>query len=237
MTIRVVAGEIEAKDATTRVALPTGSQPSWPPFERVAETIATARRPFPVHRHSGVEVLTYIIEGSASYELGSDAPRPLVAGSTVLLTAPAPVSHTVKPAAGHTVRWFSLVSTLPSGSSPPGRLQPGLADARRGSAEGTVVRRLLGPGTAITSAIGMEGVAIGFESAATSFQKVGHNRVAVCYALAGRGRLDNEVLEGGEAAFVNDAAGVALEGEAGFHVVFIHAPGSSSPIRQATPGA
>ncbi len=224
MSIRVVAGEIEAKDATTRVALPTRAQSEWPPFERVAETIATARRPFPAHQHSGVEVLTYVIEGSASYDFGSEAPRPLTAASTMLLTAPSSVSHAVKPGVGHTVRWFSLVATLPAGPRSPVQLQYGRAEPRRGSAEGTVVRKLIGPETAITSAIGLVGVAIQFESDATSFQKVGHDRAAVCYALAGRGRVDSELLEGGEAALVDDAAGVAIQGGPGFHVVLAHAP-------------
>jgi len=228
MSIRVVAGEIEAKDVTTRVALPTRAQPGWPPFERVAETIATALRPFPAHQHTGVEVLTYVIEGSASYEFGSDAPRPLTAASTMLLTAPSPISHAVKPGAGHTVRWFSLVATLPPGSDLPARLQPGRADPKRGSAEGTIARRLIGAGTSITSAVGLEGVAIQFESDATSFQKLGHDRAAVCYALAGRGRIDSEVLEGGEAALVEDAAGVALQGGPGFHVVLVHGPRGST---------
>lgn len=237
MSIRVVAGEIEAKDATTRVALPTRTQSDWPPFERVAETIATARRPFPMHQHSGVEVLTYVIEGSASYEFGSDTPRPLAAASTMLLTAPSPVSHTVKPGAGHTVRWFSLVATLPPGPSSSARLQSGRAEPRGGSAEGTVVRKLIGPEATITSAIGLVGVAIQFESDATSFQKVGHDRVAVCYALAGRGRVDSEVLEGGEAAFVDDAAGVAIQGGPGFHVVLAHAPRGPTSRRPPAPGA
>jgi len=55
MTVRVVAGEVGAREVTARVALPTAAQPRWPPFERVAETIATPRRPFPLHRHEGVE--------------------------------------------------------------------------------------------------------------------------------------------------------------------------------------
>lgn len=228
MSIRVVTGEIEAKDVTTRVALPTRTQSSWPPFERVAETIATARRPFPAHQHSGVEVLTYVIEGAASYEFGSAAPRPLTADSTMLLTAPTALSHAVKPGTGHTVRWFSLVTTLPPGSNSPARLQSGRADPRRGPAEGTIVRQLIGSGTAITSAVGLEGVAIQFESDATAFQKVGHERTAVCYALTGRGRIDSEVLEGGEAAFVDDAAGVAIQGRPGFHVVLMHAPRGST---------
>ncbi|MCI4352130.1 MAG: hypothetical protein L3K14_01900 [Thermoplasmata archaeon] len=229
MAIRIVTGEIEAKDVTTRVALPTRALPRWPPFERVAETIATPRRPFPPHRHSGVEVLAYVIEGSASYELGSDPPRPLVPGSTTLLTAPLPVSHAINPAKGHTVRWFALVSALPAGSNPPARFQSGRTEAKHGSAEGTIVRGLMGPGSTINSAIGMEGLSIEFESPATSFQRVGHSRVAVAYALAGRGLLDNEVLNAGEAALVENAAGIALHGDAGFQVLFVMAPRGAMP--------
>ncbi|MGA8663914.1 MAG: hypothetical protein WB809_02440 [Thermoplasmata archaeon] len=229
MSIRVVTGEIEAKDATTRVVLPVGTQPHWPPFERVAETIATPRRPFPPHHHAGVEVLTYVIEGFGSYAFGADPLRELAPGSVLLLTARSPQSHAINPAKGHTVRWFAAVATIAAGTNDPDRLQSGRSEAKRGAAEGTIVRRLVGPGTSIPSVAGLEGKTIEFQSTATSFQRVGHDRVAVCYALGGQGRLDNETLEGGEAAFVQDAAGVALQGQPGFRVVFLSAPQVAKP--------
>jgi len=224
MSIRVVTGEIEAKDATTRVALPIGTLPRWPPFERVAETIATPRRPFPPHGHVGVEVLTYVIEGSGSYSYLAEAPREVAAGSVLLLTAPVSQTHALNPAKGRTVRWFAAVLKLPAGVPPTNRLQSARTESKRGASEGTVVRRLVGAGSSIASAAGLEAKTIEFESGATSFQKVGHDRVVACYALSGQGRVDNETLEGGEAAFVQDAAGVALEGQPGFRVVFLSAP-------------
>jgi quercetin 2,3-dioxygenase len=224
MAIRVVAGEIDAKDATTRVVIPTASQPRWAPFERVAETIATPRRPFPPHRHAGVEVLTYLIEGSGSYEFGPEPPTPVTAGALRLLTAPTSVSHAINPAKGQTVRWFAVIATLPAGTPPAPRLQSATVELGGGEGDEALRRRLVGRGTGITSVAGLEGVSIEFPKAATTFQKVGHDRAAVCYALAGRGRIDTEVLEGGEAALVDEAAGVALHGKPGFHVVFVSAP-------------
>ncbi len=229
MPIRIVSGEIDVKDATTRVSIPTASQPRWPPFERVAETIATPRRPFPPHRHSGVEVLTYVIEGSASYEFGSSPATPLAPGSTMLLTAPSAVPHSINPGKGHTVRWFAVVAALTAGDAAAPRLQLRIAPWSAAGADGTSVRKLVGPGSGITSMIGLEAAAIEFRSAGASFRKVGHDRLAVCYALAGRGKLDNEVLEGGEAGLVEDVAGVAIQGPPGFRVVFVSAPRTPPP--------
>lgn len=224
MSIRVVRGEIGAKDVTTRVLIPTVTQPRWPPFERVAETIATPRRPFPPHRHEGVEVLTYVIEGSASYVYGAGPPDALASGSTRLLTAPSPVSHAINPGKGQTVRWFAVVTSLPAGESTLPRLQSGQANPTSEQPDGTILRRLVGPGSLLTSSVGLEGEAIEFRSSGTTFRRVGHDRVAVCYALSGRGRVDSEILDGGEAALIEQSAGIALQGHPGFQVILMRAP-------------
>lgn len=224
MTVRVVAGEIDSKDVTTRVVLPTAAQSRWPPFQRIAETIATPRRPFPPHRHEGVEVLTYVIEGSATYAFGSSAPEPLESGSTKLLTAPANVSHSISPAKGRTVRWFSLVVALPSGRPSTLRLQSSRVVTTDMQPDGTVLEDLVGPGSALESAAGLECEAIKFVQAGTVFRRVGHDRVAVIYALRGPGTIDYDALDAGEAALVENAAGVALQGGEGFHVIFSSAP-------------
>jgi quercetin 2,3-dioxygenase len=224
MSVRVVVGEISAKDATVRTAIPNTNLPRWPPFVRVAETIATPRRAFPPHRHEGVEVLTYIIEGSGFYALGPEAPDPVVAGSTKLLTATTSVGHSINPDKGRTVRWFSTVTRLPEGRTDPPRVQSARAAASGLQPDGTVVRRLVGPGTGITSAIGLEVEDLEFHDAGDSYRKVGHDRIAICYALSGRGSVDTESLDVGEAALVEDAAGMAIHGRPGLRVVLVNAP-------------
>ncbi len=232
MTIRVVKGEIDARDATTRVVLPIASVARWPPFERVTETIATPRRPFPRHKHEGVEVLTYVIDGSASYAFEPAAPRELSAGSTILLTAPTATSHAINPRQGHTVRWFSVVAALPPKTSAAPGLQVHRVMETEVEAEGAIVRRLVGPGTPLTSTAGLEGVALEYRNPGATFLKVGHDRVAVCYALSGHGKIDNENLDAGEAAFVEQAAGVAVQGQVGFQVALASAPRpGSGPVR------
>jgi redox-sensitive bicupin YhaK (pirin superfamily) len=204
--------------------IPSAGLPQWPPFELVAETIATPRRRLPPHGHKNVEVFTYIIEGSAFYEFGTGPAEPSGPGATRLLAAPTPVSHSITPGKGGTVRWFAAVTTLPGGRLEAPRLQSGQSVEGSVQADGTTLRRLIGPGTPLASLVGLEGEAIEFQSAGTSFQRVGHGRVAVCYALSGRGTVDNDALNGGEAAFVEDAAGFALHGQPGFRVVLLTAP-------------
>jgi redox-sensitive bicupin YhaK (pirin superfamily) len=227
MPIRMVQGEIDTKDVTTRVILPTTTQPRWPPYERVAETIATPRRPFPPHRHERAEVLTYVIEGSAFYAFGPGTPEPLGPGSTKLLTAPTGVSHAINPRKGQTVRWFSIVATLAPGAAPSTRVQSGAAISTEMQPDGTVLQQLVGPRASMTSAAGLECEVIRFVQKGTAFRRVGHGRVAVIYALTGPGSIDTDPLDAGEAALVDEAAGVALEGEPGFHVIFSTAPRAS----------
>ncbi|MGC2289772.1 MAG: pirin family protein [Thermoplasmata archaeon] len=224
MSVRVVPGEISSKNVTTRTVIPTGAQSRWPPFERVAETIATPRRPFPPHGHEGVEVLTYVIEGSALYAIAPGVTEPIQPGTIELLTAPTTVSHAINPAKGQTIRWFALVATLPTGATTSIRLQSGRAVAIAMQPDGTVVRHLVGPRSTLTSVVGLECDAIEFHRGGTSFRRVGHDRVAVLYAISGPGMVDNVPLDAGEAVLVDDAAGVALEGEPGFHVILSSAP-------------
>jgi quercetin 2,3-dioxygenase len=224
MSVRVVVGEVGVRDVTTRVTIPTTALPRWPPFERVAETIATPRRPFPLHRHEGVEVLTYVIEGQAAHEFGPAPPATMGAGAVMLINAAKPVSHAINPGKGHTVRWFSAVATLPAGSPPSSPLQLGQVNPVGEGTDGALVRPLVGPGSSLPSAAGLEATIIEYGSDGTSFHRVGHDRVAIFYALRGRGRIDDSVLDGGEGALVEGAAGVALHGQPGFHVVFVSAP-------------
>ncbi|MCI4350485.1 MAG: pirin family protein [Thermoplasmata archaeon] len=224
MSIRVVPGEISAKDTTTRTVIPTAAQPRWPPFERVAERIASSGHRFPPHHHAGVEVLTYVVEGSGSYEFGPGPPDALVAGSTHLLTAPEPVAHAIRLEKGQTIRWFALVATLPPRSPTPLRLQSARAVVSGVRDDVTHVQPIIGAGTPIASAVGMEAEVVEFHGSGASFRKLGHDRVAVGYALSGRGAVDNEAVDGGEAALVEGAAGVALHGRPGFRVILVSAP-------------
>jgi redox-sensitive bicupin YhaK (pirin superfamily) len=224
MSIRVVRGEIGSKDVTARVIIPTAAQPKWPPFERVAETIATPRRPFPLHKHERTEVLTYVIEGSAFYTFGSGTPEPMEPGSTKLLMAAISASHTINSAKGQTVRWFSVVATLPPGNAATNLLQSSRPVSTEMQPDGTVVQPLVGPHSTLTSAAGLDCEAIRFAQEGTSFRRIGHDRVALVYAFLGPGEVDNNSLEAGEAALVEDAAGIALKGEPGFGVILCSAP-------------
>jgi redox-sensitive bicupin YhaK (pirin superfamily) len=230
MTVRVVSGEIDAKDTTTRTVIPTANQPRWPPFERVAETIAAPRRHLPPHRHQGVEVLTYVIEGSGTYEFGPDPPAQVRPGSIKLLTAPSSASHRINPGVGQTVRWFAMVVALPDGLTSAPELQSGVAKETGMRSDGTAVRVLVGPKAEVRSAAGAEAEAIRFVNEGTSFRRVGHDSMAVCYALMGRGMVDSVPIEGGEAALVDDAAGIAVQGTPGFQAVFVRVPRGPSTM-------
>jgi redox-sensitive bicupin YhaK (pirin superfamily) len=226
MSVKIVAGEISAKDATTRTVVPTAGGSKLPPFERVAETIATPRRRFPPHRHEGVEVLTYVIEGSGLQEYGSDAPVSVRAGSTSLLSATASVAHSMNPGIGQTMRWFAILSTLPSGRGGSNRVQSGLVEPSAVLSDGTVVRRLVGPGALTTSAMGLECEEIEFRSTGAAFRRVGRDRVGIFYAITGTGQVDGAPLDAGEAALAEDVSGVGIQGRSGLHLMFASAPRS-----------
>ena len=224
MTIRVIAGEISAKDVTIRSLIPSSSQPRWPPLERVAETIATPRRRFPAHGHAGVEVLTYVTEGSGLYSYGEGPEEAVAPGSVQLLFASTNVAHAINPGKGQMLRWFSVVAALPATTTTANGLQSTYAREGALAADGTTTRFLVGPASAIRSAIGLEAYEVAFRSEGTSFRKIGHGFNSVVYAFSGAGSLDGHPIELGEAAIVEDAAGVALHGRPGFRTVLIKVP-------------
>jgi quercetin 2,3-dioxygenase len=224
MGIRVITGEISAKDATTRAVLPTAAVPKCPPFERVAETIATPRRRFPPHRHEGVEVLTYVIEGSGTHEFGADPPFRVESGATSLLTAATSVAHSMNPGAGQTLRWFAVMTALPAGAGVSNRIQSGRAVPSAVQPDGTVVRSLVGPEAPMTSAMGLACEAIEFRAAGVAFRRVGHDRIAICYAVTGSGQVDGSPLDAGEAALAEDASGIGIKGRPGLLVMLASVP-------------
>jgi redox-sensitive bicupin YhaK (pirin superfamily) len=231
MPVRVIRGEIGSGGATIRTILPNEEKDRLPPFERVVETIVGPRRRFPPHRHERVEVLTYVTEGAASYLYGTEPPDRLGSGAVRLLSAPTSVSHAIDANVGATVRWFAAVATLPAEVTGAPRLQATTAVPSALQSDGTIVRPVVGSAAGVISAAGMEGEAIEFRDAGTAFRRVGHDRVAIGYAVTGVGRVENETVHGGEAALVEDAAGIAIQGKPGLRIILLSAPRSTPKPR------
>jgi redox-sensitive bicupin YhaK (pirin superfamily) len=230
VTVRVVPGEIAAKDTTARVVLPTSLQAKIPPIERVAETIASPARKLPLHKHEAAEVLTYVVEGSGTYEFAGAPIASIGTGDARIMTAPGTGSHAINPGKGQTIRSFAVVASLSPSPGAPAKLQSSSVIESPPQADGSAVARLLGPGAPLKSLAGLECEVVRFVGLGTSFRRVGHDRTGICYALAGRGSVDGVPLEGGEAAIITDAAGIALQGREGFRAILLRAPGSSRPV-------
>lgn len=224
MPVRILAGEIAARDATVRSVIPSSAQPKWPPVELLAETIATPRRRFPAHGHVGVEVFSYVIEGSGLYSYGTNPPEPLGAGSVQLLTAGTQVAHAINPGKGQTLRWLAVVVTLSPQGAPTNRLQSARMTDGPVAPDGTRTRNLVGAASTVRSSVGLEAYELAFAEEGTTFRRVGHGVNAVGYALSGAGTVDGRPVELGEAAVIEESAGVAIQGRPGFRIVLVHVP-------------
>jgi redox-sensitive bicupin YhaK (pirin superfamily) len=224
-SVRVVPGELDSTVVAARVLVPTSAQPSWSPFRRVAESIANRTRQLPTHAHEREEVLTYVTEGFASYQLENGTSESLPRGSGRLLTAPGRVSHRISPTKGGAIRWFNLVLALPVGATGASRLQRMDPLASSIEEDTVCVRSIVGPRAPMTSSAGFECQELQFTNGGTTFRKVGSDRRAVFYVMSGRGSVDQRAIEAGEAAFVEGVPGVAVEGRDGFSVIFATAPG------------
>jgi redox-sensitive bicupin YhaK (pirin superfamily) len=223
-SIRVLPGDIESTVVTTRLLVPTTVQPNWNPFLRVAESIANRARQLPAHGHESEEVLTYVTEGFASYQLGDGNIEPLPPGSGRLLTTPGRVSHRISPAKGGAIRWLNLVLALPASSTGAPRLQSMGPDAPTVVEDTVRVRPIVGPRAPMVSQAGFEFQELQFPEEGTTFRSVGSSRRAILYALSGRGMVDQRAIEAGEAAFIEGMPGVAVHGGEGFCAFFATAP-------------
>jgi redox-sensitive bicupin YhaK (pirin superfamily) len=219
-----VTGEIESAPVSTRLLIPTSAQPLWPPFRRVAESIASQGRQSPTHAHELEEVLTYVTEGFASYQLEGGAADSLPHGSARLLTAPVRVRHRVAPAQGAVIRWFNLVVGLTRGASGPTRLQSAGPGTPSTDVDNVRVSLLVGPRAPMTSSSGLECQEMVFAEPSTTFLRVGRTRRALLYTLAGEGAVDQRELSAGAGALVEGVPGVAVQGRPGFRAIFASAP-------------
>jgi redox-sensitive bicupin YhaK (pirin superfamily) len=224
VTVRIVPGEIAAKDTTARVVLPTVALPRFAPYERVAETIARSARRLPLHKHQASEVLTYVIEGSGTYEVADAPPESIAPGAARMLTAPSNGSHAINSGEGQTIRYFAVVAALPAGGAGATKVQSAQVRESPPQPDGSAVARVAGPNGPLKSAAGLECDAVRFVEDGTSFRRVGHDHTLICYALSGRGHVDSDSLEVGEAAVVTDASGIGLQGQAGFRAILVRAP-------------
>ncbi len=210
-SLRIVPGIVETKSTTTRLVIPTSAQPAWPPFVRVGETVASRARQFPAHSHEGEEVLTYVIDGFSSYQSEDQPPEVLQRGSARFLTASTKSSHRIMSARGGPIRWFNLVTSLPAPVAGAPRVQSSEPPVAPRYDEDAHVRPLVGPGSYIASAGGLEVAEIKFEEPATTFRRIGHNRRGVVYSIAGMGTVDGKGIESGEAALAEGMAGIAIQ--------------------------
>jgi redox-sensitive bicupin YhaK (pirin superfamily) len=223
-SVRVIPGEIESTVVTNRLLVPTPTQPEWRPFRRVAESVANRARQLPAHSHQSEEVLTYVTDGFASYQLEGGNMEPLPRGSGRLLTVPGRASHRISPGTGGAIRWFNLVLSLPAGSAGDVRLQ--LMDAQGPilKEDQVHVRPIVGSGAQMASAAGLECHELQFTDEATTFRKIGSDHRAFLYATAGRGSVDQRAIEAGEVAFIEGMPGVAVQGKPGFSAILATAP-------------
>ena len=117
-SVRVIDGQIDADERTTRLLFPTRGQGPWPPFERFAETMTTARTAIGKHAHQGEEVVLYVLEGEVHHVDDTGREEALTPGSTAVLTAHEPLSHDIVATKGKRARWLSVVVRLPWHTEP-----------------------------------------------------------------------------------------------------------------------
>lgn len=228
--LRIVSGEIDADERTTRLLFPTRDQPAWMPFERFAETMTTARTRLGRHPHQAEEVVMYMLEGEMQHVDGSGRSEDLTPGSSVVLTAHEEISHELVSQKGKRARWLSIVVRLPwHTEAPPTSLQiKGPPDATT-APDGTVQRPVVGPLARSDAASGLEVLDLEFAKAGTGFFRIGPDRRAIAYVLGGSGSINEAPVDPGSGVLLANASAIAIHGSPGYRVILASAPAPPEP--------
>lgn len=228
--LKVVHGEIDADERTTRLLFPTRDQAAWMPFERFAESMTTSRTRFGRHPHQAEEVVMYMLDGELQHLDNSGRSEMLTPGSSVVLTAHEEFSHELVTVKGKRARWLSIVVRLPwHTEAPPTSLQiRGPPDVTETS-DGTVRRPVVGPLARADAISGLQVLDLEFARAGTGFFRIGQDRQAVAYVLGGSGSINETPVDPGSGILLADASGVAIHGTPGYRVVLASVPAPPAP--------
>ena len=210
---------------TAHLLFPTHNEPSFLPFQRFAESMATSRKKGELHSHVGEEVITYVLEGYIDHEDGSGNHASLTQGSLLVLTARDETRHALRMERGRTARWLSIVVRLPAGGEAPSAALQVLTPERPSvGSDGTIRTALIGSNGPARTSSDLEFTDIGFVKEGTTFLRVGRDRRGIAYALSGIGSVNDHSLEPGHAVLLENRSGLSLNGEAGYRVAFASVP-------------
>src|SRR5213593_2873787 len=224
-SLKIVQGEIDASDKTTSLLLPNRDQGPWLPIERFAETMTTSRTKLGRHPHQAEEVLIYMVEGEVDHVDGSGRRDALTPGSVAVLTAHEEISHDLEMLEGKRARWLSVVIRLSWHTEPPPTsIQIKMAGDPAEGSDGTVQRPVVGPLARADASSGLECTDIEFARKATGFFRIGRNRRAVAYVLAGSGMIDDVPIKSGSWALLENMSAVAIGGSPGYRIVLASVP-------------
>src|SRR5438128_980845 len=214
--MKITQGQIDASDVTTRLLFPTSQQGPWSPFERFAETIATARKKEGLHSHSAEEVVVYVLEGYVDHDSDAGQPATLTQWSVLVLTAHESIRHELVMQKGRSARWMSIVLRLPwHAEPPPTSVQIKTAGDPIEAADGTVQRPAVGSHARADSFTHIECADIAFAKEGTAFFRLGQTQRSVAYVLSGSGIVGTEHRDPRRGAALESGSGFSLHGTPG----------------------
>jgi len=224
---RVTSSRIELDDVSGRVLFPSPLQGPWLPFQRFADTLTTGGGDDPEgHTHREEEVLNYVIEGRVDYEDDAGHRSVLEPGSVELLTAREETRHKLMgPAPGPRTRWASVVVRCPASiGAPAHRFQVASGPTPIPSGEAALVRFLVGPDAPVASGCGLECIEIGFRAHGRYVCPVGGRRRVVAYVFEGSGSVDDQLLEVGVGALMENVTKVSIQAKSGTRLLLASVP-------------
>jgi redox-sensitive bicupin YhaK (pirin superfamily) len=208
-----------------RTLFPTPSQGPWWPFAALVDCSVTGAEDPSPHPHRDEEAVNYVVQGELTHEDEPGKVTSMPAGTVAVLTTRAEQLHDIGPRGKGPSRWVALKLRLPSDAPVPRetvRFGTGVEASAR--SKGVAERRLVGPGTGVSSGAGLQVSDLRLGRVAKTTVRVGPGRRAVAYVLAGSGRIGGQAVAEHEGVLSEGMSSLPVEAGAELRILFASAP-------------
>lgn len=221
---------------TSNRAFPTNGYPHHlDPFVLFERFYIDPDEGFPMHGHSGFEIVSYMLDGGMDHEDSLGVVDTAAEGDAMRITAGEGIRHSEFPADGRACSGLQLWVNLPRAEKD---IEPGYADASADDLpvderDGATVRTVVGDGSPIDLVTPMRYLDVSVAEAWT--WEIPEGWSGFLYAVEGDGTVDGAEFGGGDVLPVAESRSLDLRSEDGLRVVAVAGRPHGDPIRQRGP--
>ena len=223
--VQARSSPMELEGIRGRVLFPGPQQGPWPPFERLAESVATGGGAKDLHTHSGEEVVNYVLAGAVLHWDSEDHAVELNEGAVTLLRATDEIRHDIVPKLRSDARWVSVTlhwTGAVAGPETPYQFGRGVAETSR--EPGLRVLRVVGASTPVRSALGLDMSDWTFSQSSSREVALDPARRLVAYVLDGTVEIEGRTVASGGGILAEGVSSLRVAASTGARMLLMSVP-------------